>query len=121
MRDAFLLFVAFVIIPILDAPWLWYQSTSSQAMFRDIQGGRKLVMRLWPAIVVYLALAYLLTLQKSVVDAAIAGACVYAVYDFTNLVVFKDYTVSFAVADTIWGGVLFAVGYLVLDQIRKRL
>lgn len=121
MRDAFLLIIAVVLLPVLDAPWLWLQSGPSQMMFRDIQGGRKVVMRLWPAIVVYLALAYLLTLQPSVLDAALAGACVYAVYDFTNLLVFKDYTVQFAIQDTLWGGVLFAIGYLVLEAIRKRI
>jgi uncharacterized membrane protein len=112
------LLVATVLIPILDAPWLWFQSSASRSMFTKIQGGSPLVMRLWPALVVYIALGYLLLQQNSVLGAAIHGSAVYAVYDFTNLLVFKNYTVSFAIQDTIWGGVLFAVAFLLFDKIR---
>ena len=77
------------------------------------------MMRLWPAIVVYIALGYLLLQQTSVLGAALSGSAIYAVYDFTNLAVFKNYTVSFAIQDTLWGGVLFAGAFLVLDKIRN--
>ena len=113
--------IATILIPIVDAPWLWYQGSASQPMFSKIQGGASVVMRVWPAIVVYIALAYLLLQQTSVLGAAVSGSAVYAVYDFTNLVVFKDYKLSFAVADTIWGGVLFAIAYWLLEKIRKAL
>ena len=115
------LLIATALIPILDAPWLWYQTSASRGMFTAIQGGSPLVMRLWPAIVVYIALAYLLLQQTSVLGAALSGSAVYAVYDFTNLVVFKNYTVSFAIQDSIWGGVLFAAAYAALEKIRRYL
>jgi uncharacterized membrane protein len=115
------LLIATFLIPVLDAPWLWYQSGASRSMFTAIQGGSPVVMRLWPAVVVYIALGYLLLQQTSVLGAALHGSAVYAVYDFTNLVVFKNYTLSFAIQDTIWGGVLFAGAFLVLDKIRNYL
>jgi uncharacterized membrane protein len=111
--------LALVLLPILDAPWLWYQSSASRSMFTSIQGGSPVVMRLWPAIIVYIALAYLLLQQTSVLGAALNGSAVYAVYDFTNLVVFKNYSLSFAMQDTVWGGILFAAAYLALEKIRK--
>ncbi len=86
-------------------------------MFRTIQG-TPLKMRLWAAIPVYIALAYLLLHQTSILGAFTQGAAVYAVYDFTNLLVFKDYTIGFAVADTMWGGVLFATAHTLLKNIR---
>jgi len=104
-------FLSLILLPIIDAPWLYYLTRSGSQgmnMFKAIQG-TSLKMRLWPAIVVYLALAYLLTLQTSALGAALSGSAVYAVYDFTNLVTFKDYDISFAIQDTIWGGVLFAL------------
>jgi uncharacterized membrane protein len=113
--------LALVLLPILDAPWLWYQSSASKAMFTAIQGGSPVVMRLWPAIVVYIALAYLLLQQTSVLGAALNGSAVYAVYDFTNLVVFKNYSLSFAIQDTVWGGILFGAAYLALEKIRRYL
>ena len=74
-------------------------------------------MRLWAALVVYIALAYLLLQQTSVIGAFLSGAAVYAVYDFTNLSLLKDYTLQFAAMDTLWGGVLFATAYWVLNRI----
>lgn len=110
--------IAFVLLILLDAPWLYYQMGASQKMFTDIQGGGKLKMRLWAAIPVYLALAYILTNMKSLQEAALTGIASYAVYDFTNLLVFKDYTLSFALQDTVWGGVLFSLAYTLLHRIK---
>jgi len=75
-------------------------------------------MRFWAAPIVYVALAYLLVQMKSLKQAAASGMAVYAVYDFTNLLTFKDYTLSFAIQDTLWGGVLFAIAYSVLEAVR---
>jgi len=75
-------------------------------------------MRFWAAPIVYVALAYLLVQMKSLKQAAASGMAVYAVYDFTNLLTFKDYTLSFAIQDTLWGGVLFAIAYSVLQAVR---
>lgn len=108
---------AFLLIPLLDTPWLAYQSSASAPMWRAIQGSSGFA-RWWPAVIVYVALAFLLTQQTSVLGAALQGSAVYAVYDFTNLAVFKNYELSFAVADTLWGGVLFAVAYWILEKLR---
>jgi uncharacterized membrane protein len=116
---AILFLVAFVLIPLIDAPWLYYQSFASRDMFRAIQCGTDPAFRLGPAVVVYLALAYLLVQQTSVLGAGLAGAATYAVYDFTNLALFQKYDPLFAVQDTVWGGVLFAAAYYILDQIKK--
>jgi uncharacterized membrane protein len=110
-------FTAFIIIILIDIPWLAFQMSPSQKMFSEIQGGRPVRMTLWPALVVYIALAYLLLLQTSVTGAFLSGAAVYAVYEFTNMAVFKDYALSFAVADTLWGGALFSIAYLLVKRI----
>lgn len=75
-------------------------------------------MRFWAAPIVYVALAYLLVQMKSLKQAAASGMAVYAVYDFTNLLTFKDYTLSFAIQDTLWGGVLFSIAYSILEALR---
>ena len=68
-------------------------------------------MRLdWRAAVpVYLATAFLVTRARSTLEAAWIGAATYAVYDFTNLATLANYDLKFAIADTVWGGVLFAL------------
>jgi uncharacterized membrane protein len=109
--------VAFILLILFDMPWLASQLSTSQSMFSAIQGGRAVQMTLWPAVIVYIALAYLVLLQTSVQGAFLSGAAVYAVYDFTNLLVFKDYRLSVAISDTLWGGVLFSLTYFVLRRI----
>jgi len=110
--------IALFLIPLLDAPWLWLQLEPSRAMLRTIQGGADVKMRYWPAILVYVALAFLLLQQTSVVGAALHGSAVYAVYDFTNLLTFKDYQLSFAIKDTLWGGVLFGTAYYIMTKAK---
>jgi len=73
---------------------------------------------LWAALIVYVALGYLVWQVNSVQEAALLGSAVYAVYDFTSLAVLKKYEVWIAVADTLWGGVLFSGVYSVLKALK---
>jgi uncharacterized membrane protein len=66
-------------------------------------------VRLWGAVPVYLALAYLVTQATSAPRAFLLGMCTYAVYDFTNYSTLTNYDPRFAIADSLWGGVLFSL------------
>lgn len=76
-------------------------------MMSAIQGS-KVSMLIWPTIIIYPAMAFLLLQATSILNAAAIGAATYAVYDFTNIATIKDYQLSFAIADTLWGAILFA-------------
>jgi uncharacterized membrane protein len=105
--------LAFLIF-LIDIPWLYASSEWVGGMIRDIQGSA-LQMKLWPAAIVYLALAYLATIPRTHMEAFLMGTSVYAVYDFTNLATLKNYQPAFAVADSLWGGILFTiVSYIIL-------
>ena len=71
----------------------------------------------WPAIPVYLAIAYLMIEVTTDKNAFFVGAATYAIYDFTNLAMFKNYSPYFAVADSLWGGILFASVRSILNYI----
>ena len=45
--------------------------------------------------------------RKSPSDGFILGLCVYGVFDFTNIAIFKNYSWIPAIVDTLWGGILF--------------
>jgi uncharacterized membrane protein len=92
-----------------DLPWLWASSETVQTMIKKIQGGMPIELRWGAAVPVYLALAYLLQLSTSTPQAGLIGLSTYAVYDFTNLATLKHYAVEFAVADSLWGGILFMI------------
>lgn len=102
-----------LLIVVLDLPWLTLTQPYVKEMF-----GPELTLRILPAIVVYLALAYLAKLPKKASDAFLLGLSVYAVYDFTNLATLKRYDWRFAIADSLWGGVLFTAVFYILRQIK---
>jgi uncharacterized membrane protein len=93
-----------LLMPVLDIPWLYIQSTYNP-FFKNARGA------LWAVIPVYLALAYLMKFANSVKEAFILGSLTYAVYDFTNYATLSNYPLSFALLDTVWGGVLFGLVY----------
>jgi uncharacterized membrane protein len=109
---------AFILLVILDLPWLLATSSFAGSMVESIQGS-PIQFRIWPAPIVYLALAYLMTRLKTPTEAFLSGLCVYAVYDFTNLSILKNYSPYFAVADSLWGGVLFASARYILNHLQK--
>ena len=109
-----LLAVGFVI---LDLPWLIIQGPWVQDIVMDIQANRSMSPRLWGGIPVYLALGYLVTQVHSAPRAFLAGVCTYAVYDFTQIVTFDKYPVAFAVADSLWGGVLMALTWWIGSKV----
>jgi uncharacterized membrane protein len=104
---------AFVLLLLVDAVWLLVVGPQALAMTAAIQGS-PVSFRILPAVVVYVALAYLVQLPSTMLQAALMGAAVYAVYDFTSLSILKKFSPWMAVADTMWGGVLFATVFAIL-------
>jgi uncharacterized membrane protein len=106
-----------MLIAVLDLPWLLLSNTYASGMIRKIQGS-ELELRAFPAVIVYFALAYLALLPKTATEAFLLGLCVYAVYDFTNLATLAKYDWQFAIADSLWGGILFTIVYYALIYIK---
>lgn len=93
----------------LDLPWLYIQGPAVQDIVRDIQADRSMNVRLWGAVPVYLAIGYLVSQIHSAPRAFLTGMCAYAVYDFTQIVTFDKYPLWFALADSLWGGLLMSL------------
>lgn len=94
---------------VCDIPWLYLSSSHAQQMIKTIQGGLPFRMRWEAAPPIYLALAFLVQQARSTADAFLIGLSTYAVYDFTNYATLAKYDLSFAIADSLWGGVLFSI------------
>jgi uncharacterized membrane protein len=91
---------------VVDLFWLATGGIYGRRTIELIQG-KPIEVRFVSAIFVYLFLAYMLLQTSSSYQAFFYGMCIYGVYDFTNHAVFDHYDWKFAVADTLWGGVLF--------------
>jgi uncharacterized membrane protein len=105
-----------IILVVLDLPWLFFTQKYVDRMILSIQGS-PLQLNYWAGGVVYLAMAFILLQMKTPQEAFYFGAATYAVYDFTNLATLKNYDPMFAVADTLWGGILFYIAHTVLEKI----
>ena len=108
---------AFLLLLAVDAVWLFFVGPTALSMTAAIQGS-PVSFRILPALIVYVALTYLVQLPTSSAQAFLMGASVYAVYDFTNLALLTKYSPLMAVADTMWGGVLFLTVHTILRAFR---
>jgi uncharacterized membrane protein len=102
---------------LIDIPYLYATGAWAQSLFKAVQGGAPFQLRWAAAPIVYLALAYLLSLSTSTAQAAAIGAATYAVYDFTNYATLTKYDINFAVVDTAWGAALFSLVRIVGERL----
>ena len=110
--------VSAVLLLALDIPWLYVNQGVAGSMIRSIQGS-PVELRVIPAIIVYFLLAYLLTIPSSAKEAFLLGAATYGVYDATNYATLKNYSHVFAVADTLWGGILLSTAWIIRKDYIK--
>jgi len=57
--------------------------------------------------------------NKSVQEAALLGLFTYAVYELTNLALFKNWSVLTVIIDTLWGTVLFGLTTAIVYKIKN--
>ena len=111
------LVIAMVVLVLIDAVWLLTAGKLAVSMTEAIQGS-PVVFRIGGALAVYVALAYLIYQPSTVLEAGLMGSAVYAVYDFTSYSILKKYDLKIAIADTVWGGVLFAATKAALKYLK---
>ena len=61
---------------------------------------------------------FILSTNKGVMDAFILGLVIYAVFESTNLALFKKWPYYFVLVDTLWGGILFASTTYIIRRIK---
>lgn len=108
MNQSYTLLKTAAIIVLVDIFWLLTGGIYARKMTERIQGS-PLQMRLIALPVVYLFLAYMLLQTTSNKQAFMYGVSIYAVYDFTNYALLDQYDWKFAIADSLWGGILFVI------------
>jgi uncharacterized membrane protein len=120
IKDIILLAVIFVLV---DAGFLYLMSNNFQTMVKKIQGS-PLKMELLPTVACYIVLVsslyYFVIYKKgSYLDAFLLGFFIYAVYETTNMAIFKDWSISVGLIDLTWGGFLFLITtYLYKNSVK---
>ena len=102
----------FILLILVDSAYLYFTQKMFGEMVVRIQRVAMQV-RWWSGAVVYVFAAVLLYLfiiknGRPIWEAGVLGLATYGIFDFTNHAILKNYDLSIAVMDTVWGGTLFA-------------
>ena len=109
-----------IVLLAVDQIWLQGAKSLHQSVIARVQKSPAQI-RVWPAMIFYLlcGVSWYVFLSKgySLQEIFLYGILLYSTFDLTNLAIFKDYPVAYALADTLWGG--FAI--MISAVITKRL
>jgi uncharacterized membrane protein len=113
-----------IVVLLIVIDFIWIGIINSQNYKKVIKAVQKsdLKARMLPGLVVYIALAFIILYwvvptvkvsrnQKTLfmnafTNGFLLGALVYAVFDFTNMAIFSNWTLTISIIDSLWGGVL---------------
>lgn len=56
---------------------------------------------------------------RSIMDAFLLGLIIYGTFDFTNMALFKKWSIATSIMDTLWGGVVFALSTFIIRKIKN--
>jgi uncharacterized membrane protein len=105
--------LAAIIFVVLDGIYLNLVKDVFNKQIKSIQGSDIQINYIYTAIT-YIFLIFglnyfIIQKNRSVKDAALLGLTIYAVYEFTNLSLFKNWSLLIAIIDTIWGTLLYGL------------
>ena len=112
-KKLILFFVSSAVLLVIDGLYLYNIGMSTFKSNVELIQKAPLKANIYGAILSYVcvigAFNYFIILQnKSPLDAFILGIFLYGVFDMTNITMFTNYSWKTAIADTLWGGTLFA-------------
>ena len=112
-KKLFQILLTFLFFTLIDSVYLLNMKSTFEKQILQIQAS-KIQLNIYAAILCYIALVFglwyfIIRENKSILDAALLGWTIYAVYEMTNLAIFRDWRMKTAFVDTLWGGILFAI------------
>jgi len=116
--------VASILLLLIDTIWISIIKTKFGNMIRHIQG-EEMTINVASVAFAYMSLVilynyFILKDNKSIFDAFILGCLVYAVYEFTNKAVIKNWSSQIVLFDTLWGGILFATVTIIIKFLKNK-
>jgi uncharacterized membrane protein len=105
--------ISAIVLIILDSAYLHLMTGYFKKQVMAIQGS-PLQLNLVGAALCYVFIIFglnyfIIKNRKSVKDAFLLGIVVYAVFELTNLALFKNWYIMSVLIDTLWGGILFGL------------
>ena len=131
---------AFILL-VLDAGYIYTIKNGYLAMLRNIQGSNPVKINMYAIVFCYAfviggLILYVLPYAQKMIDTTetnsvmnkvyvavivggLFGGIVYGIYNTTNMAIFKDFSLQFALFDIVWGSFLFYISTLVYLLLRK--
>ena len=102
-----------IVFVVLDGFYLNLTKNYFNKQVKSIQGS-DIKINFIAVAITYIFLIYglnyfIIQKNKSVKDAALLGLIIYAVYEFTNLSIFTNWSFLSTIIDTTWGALLFGL------------
>lgn len=112
-----------IIFVTLDSFYLGLMRSYFENQVKLVQGS-PLKMNLLGAIICYIFLIFglnyfIIKPNRSVKDAFLFGLVIYAVFETTNLALFKNWSWTTVFIDSLWGGILFALTTYLVKKIKN--
>lgn len=112
-----------IIFVTLDSFYLGLMKGYFENQVKSIQGS-PLKINLLGAIICYIFLIlglnyFIIKPNKSIQDAFLFGLVIYAVFETTNLALFKNWSWITVIIDSLWGGILFALTTFLVKKINR--
>jgi uncharacterized membrane protein len=118
MKDIFVIYISIVL---LDYIWLkYFFGKYFLNMLENVQKEHVVIkpIRAFAAYIILVCIAYFSILKSNnVYEAFLFGFLIYAVYDSTNYATLNNYNLTLGIIDSLWGGVLFALTYLIYKKL----
>jgi uncharacterized membrane protein len=133
--------ISALILLVLDAGYIYTIKNGYLAMLRKIQGSNLVEINMYAIVFCYAfviggLILYVLPYAQKMIDTTetnsvmnkvyvavivggLFGAIVYGIYNTTNMAIFKDFSLQFALFDIVWGSFLFYISTLVYLLLRK--
>ena len=110
-----------ITIFVIDIIYLFITKSLTGKVIKSVQGS-PVKLRKFPSFVVYIILAYvlyyfILSRDANYLEALILGSSIYGVFNFTNLAIFKKWSWTLALIDTLWGGTLLVLTTIIYKRI----
>jgi uncharacterized membrane protein len=110
-----------LIILIVDSGYLYLLKDILSKLVLTVQNSKMEINVLYAFMCyVFLVLAlyyFIIRRNAPIQDAFILGACIYGVFETTNLAILKKWNPMIAAIDVIWGGILFVIVTSIWRQI----
>ena len=105
--------ISAIVLIILDSAYIHLMTGYFKKQVMAVQGS-PLQLNLVGAALCYVFIIFglnyfIIKNRKSVKDAFLLGIVVYAVFELTNLALFKNWHIMSVLIDTLWGGILFGL------------